>query len=456
MSTATAERAWIETLDPQARQKLIDDLDDAEKAVLLYDWKRWARPKQLAPAGEWDGWLVLAGRGFGKTRLGCEYIRAEIEANRIGRVALISETAADGRDVLVEGEAGLLAIAPPWFRPTYEASKRRVTWPNGAIATLYDAREPDQLRGPQHDAALLDELAKYRYAQAVFDNLLFGLRLGDHPRWIATTTPRPIDLIKRLARDPCVALTKGSSLENLANLAATYKRNVIDRYAGTRLGRQEIDAEILEDVPGALWSRRNLDEYRVPESPDLERIVVGVDPAATSSENANETGITIAGAAKVGGHAHGYILDDWSMKGTPDEWARRAVAAYRRFEADRIVAESNQGGEMVSAVIRSIDPDVPVTLVHASRGKYVRAEPVSALYEQGRIHHVGMLPTLEDQMIAFTPESAADRKGGLSPDRVDSLVWACTDLFPLITARVIAEEPDDDRFGYSTNSWMAG
>lgn len=455
MNLAEAQHSWVDTLDPQTRQMIIDELDDTEKAVLLYDWTRWARPKQLAPTGDWDGWLVLAGRGFGKTRLGCEHIRAEVEAGRIGRIALVSETAADGRDVLVEGESGLLAIAPPWFRPTYEASKRRVTWPNGAIATLYDAREPDQLRGPQHDAALLDELAKYRYAQAVFDNLLFGLRLGNHPRWIATTTPRPIDLIKRLVRDPRVVITRGSSLENVSNLAPTYKRNVIDRYAGTRLGRQEIDAEILEDVPGALWSRRNLDEYRVASAPALERIVVGVDPAATSTENANETGIVVAGVARVGGTPHGYTLDDWTVKGTPDEWARRAVAAYRRFEADRIVAECNQGGEMVESVIRSIDPDVPVSLVRATRGKYVRAEPVSALYEQGRIHHVGSLATLEDQMIAFTPESASDRKDGTSPDRVDALVWAYTELFPMITERVATEEPDDHQYSRSSNAWMA-
>lgn len=438
------------------RKATLESLTDEQCRKLLHDWRFWARPKQIAPQGDWDGWLLLAGRGFGKTRTACEFVREEVEAKRAGRIGLVAETSADGRDVLVEGESGLLAISPPDMRPVYEPSKRRVTWPNGAMATLYDAREPDQLRGPQHDLLLFDEIAKYRYAQAVFDNAMPGLRLGVHPKWVAATTPRPILLIKAMMRDQRVVVTRGSSNENLSNLAATFKRNVIDRYAGTRLGRQEIDAEILEDVPGALWSRRNLDEYRVAQSPALERIVVGVDPAATSSENANETGIVVAGVARIGNMPHGYTLDDWSMKGTPDEWARRAVAAYRRFEADRIVAECNQGGEMVSSVIRSIDPDVPVTLVRATRGKYVRAEPVSALYEQGRIHHIGSLATLEDQMIAFTPESASDRKDGTSPDRVDALVWAYTELFPLITERTVTEEPEDDFYGRSPNAWMAG
>lgn len=407
-------------------------MSDTEQAALLYDWRRWARPKQLAPEGDWDGWLILAGRGFGKTRTAAELVRDEVESGRSGRIALIAETSADGRDVVVEGESGILAVSPPWNKPLYEPSKRRITWPNGALATLYDAREPDQLRGPQHDFAVMDELAKYRYAQEVFDQMLFGLRLGVHPRWVAPTTPRPIKLIKDLLKDPRVAVTRGSSTENMGNLAATYRRNVIDRYAGTRLGRQEIDAEVLEDVPGALWTRRNLDEYRVKEAPPLKRVVVAVDPPATSGENANEAGIIGVGADI---NNHGYTLDDWSMQGTPDEWARRAVALYHRLEADRIVAEKNQGGEMVEHVIKSVDRNVPVTLVHASRGKYVRAEPVSALYEQGRCHHVGTHPTLEDQMISFTPESAMDRSRGISPDRTDALVWGYSFLFPTITAR---------------------
>jgi len=259
---------------------------------------------------------------------------------------------------------------------------------------------------------------------------MFGLRLGDTPRWIVTTTPRPIALIRRLLVQSGVRVTRGRSADNLSNISGTYQRNVIDRYKGTRLGRQELDAEILDDVPGALWSRRSLDEARVHTAPALIRIVVGVDPAASSGEAANENGIIVAGIAANG---HAYIIEDWSLRGSPDEWARKAVAAYRKHDADALIAESNQGGEMVSAVIKSV-ADIPVKLVRATRGKYVRAEPVSALYEQGRVHHAGVMPELEDQMISFTPERAADRSDGYSPDRVDALVWALTELFPDITA----------------------
>ncbi|HYK80855.1 MAG TPA: terminase family protein [Micropepsaceae bacterium] len=405
-------------------------MTEEEKAVLAFAWKRWARPPQILPVGRWDGWLIIAGRGWGKTRVGAETIRDEVESGRSRRIGLIAETSADGRDVLVEGESGIMACSPPWMRPLYEPSKRRLTWRNGAIATLYDAREPDQLRGPQHDFLWFDELAKYRYADAVFDMAMFGLRLGDAPRWIVTTTPRPIALIRRLLVQSGVHVTRGRSEDNLSNISPTYQRNVIDRYRGTRLGRQELDAEILEDIPGALWSRRSLDEARVMVSPQLLRIVVGVDPAASSGEAANETGIIVIGMTA---NNQAYVLEDWSLRGSPDEWARKVVAAYRKHGADAIIAESNQGGEMVSAVIRSV-ADIPVKLVHATRGKYVRAEPISALYEQGRVHHVGTLPVLEDQMISFTPERAAHRTDGYSPDRVDALVWAATELFPEITA----------------------
>ena len=442
----------MQSLSPEQRSKLLQSLTDDEAEVLIYEWEKWARPNQIAPDGDWLGWLVLAGRGWGKTRVGLEFVRAQVEAGNAGRIALVAETSADGRDVIVEGESGLLAISPPWNHPTYESSKRRVTWPNGAIATLYDAREPDQLRGPQHDLALLDELAKYRYAQSVWDNLLPGLRLGTHPRWVATTTPRPIPLIKSLIRDPSVVVTRGRSVENLANLARTFKSSVIDRYAGTRLGRQELDAEVLEDVPGALWTRRGLDEWRVDKAPPLKRIVVGVDPAATGNEGANETGIVVCGLDE---KQQGYVLEDWSIRGHPDVWARRAVAAYRKHEADRIIAEINQGGEMVSHTIRTIDGNVPITTVHASRGKYVRAEPIAALYEQGRIHHVGTLPDLEDQMTAFTPESAAaDRTDGKSPDRVDALVWAFTHLFPSMTERVVKKPMQVAPAQRSSHGWL--
>lgn len=431
MNALAPAQSWIGSLKPHQLAKL-KDLSPEESALLFYDWERWARPNQMPPPGDWDGWLVLGGRGGGKTRTATEWVRSNVEAGTAKRIALISETSADGRDVLVEGESGILAVSPPWAKPLYESSKRRVTWPNGAVATLYDAREPDQLRGPQHDLAVLDEGAKYRYAQEVFDQMLLGLRLGTHPRWLMTTTPRPIKLIRDLIKDARVVVTRYSSRDNLKNLARSFRTNVIDRYAGTRIGRQEIDAEILEDVPGALWNRRNLDENRVrmQDVPGLVRLVVAIDPAITSGDSANETGIIAAG---VDDKQHGYTLEDATLRGSPDAWARRAISLYRKYEADKIVAEANQGGEMVERVLRSIDPSVPVTLVRATRGKYVRAEPISALYEQNRVSHVGTLPELEDQMIAFTPEMASVRDPGESPDRVDALVWAYADLFSEMT-----------------------
>lgn len=426
----------LSDLSAEKLAEIRDSLTPEEKAALAFHWKAWARPNQMPPSEAWDGWLILAGRGWGKTKAGAEVIRDEAQSGRSKRIGLVAETSADGKDVIVNGESGIIACSPPWFMPTFTASnsngRPKLVWPNGTIASLYDAREPDQLRGPQHDFIWFDELAKYRYAEAVFDQAMFGLRLGNRPRWLATTTPRPIALIKRLVKQEGVIVTRGKSSDNFANLASVYRTNVIERLKGTRLGRQELDAEILEDVPGALWSRRSLDEARVDRAPGLSRLVVGVDPAVTSGDNANETGIIVAGMSD---DKHGYVLEDWSTRGSPDQWGRKAVAAYRKHGADHIIAEANQGGEMVRMVLKSVEPNIPVRLVHASRGKYVRAEPVSALYEQGRVHHVGTLPTLEDQMIAFTPESAADRSKGISPDRVDALVWALTELFPTMTPR---------------------
>lgn len=428
------ERSWIESLSKDQRERLKADLSDEEAAILLYEWSRWARPSQLAPTEEWDGWLILAGRGFGKTRMGSEFVRGEVEAGRAKRIGLVGETSADGKDVMVNGESGIIACSPPWFMPEFTASsssgRPKLKWPNGATATLYDAREPDQLRGPQHDLIWFDELAKYRYADQVFDQAMFGLRLGANPKWVATTTPRPSKLLRMLLLQKGVKITRGKSDDNLSNLSPSYQRNVIDRYRGTRLGRQELDAEILEDVPGALWSRRSLDECRVASAPALVRIVVAVDPAISNEEGSNENGIVVAG---VDAQNTAYILEDWSLRGSPDEWARKAVAAYRKHEADCIIAEANQGGDMVASVIKSV-ADIPVKLVKATRGKYVRAEPISALYEQGRVHHVGAFVELEDQMISFTPERASDRSDGYSPDRVDALVWGLSELFPDITA----------------------
>lgn len=374
-------------------------------------------------------------------------------------IALVARTPADARDYMIEGPGGLLRNASKKERPEYAPSNRRLTWPNGSWATIYSDGEPEQLRGFSGDTGWLDEFAKYRYPKIVWDNLQFGMReaSADRPRLVITTTPRPLALLRQIENLPTTITVTGSSYENRANLDPKWLAETLAPYEGTRFGRQEIYAEILDDVPGALWTRRNLDDYRVMEAPALERVVIGLDPPATSGEDANEAGIVAAGMARnKDGHPHGYTLDDWSMRGSPDEWGRRAVAMYHRFDADRIVAESNQGGEMVEHVIRSIDRDVPVTLVHATRGKYVRAEPISALYEQGRVHHVGTFPELEDQMVSFTPENASDRSRGLSPDRTDALVWAYTNLFPAITARVRDDRhplPTRANNSYRPTSW---
>jgi predicted phage terminase large subunit-like protein len=390
---------------------------------LAASWRAVARPSQLAPNGKWNVWLLLAGRGFGKTRSGAEWAREQAEADRAGRIALVAPTAADARDVMVEGESGLLAISPPWFRPVYEPSKRRVTWPNGAIATLYSADEPERLRGPQHDAAWCDEVCAWRYPDA-WAQLQFGLRLGEHPQVVATTTPRPTRLIRDLLARSDVAVTRGSTRENEANLPEAFLSSLKRQYEGTRLGRQELEAELLDDMPGALWTRDMIEKARVSVAPELRRVVVAIDPAASSHEDSDETGIIVAGVSADG---HAYVLDDVSGRMPPPDWARTAIRAYRDRRADRIVAEVNNGGEMVGATIRMVDANAAFQAVHASRGKVARAEPVAALYEQGRVHHVGAFPTLEDQMAGFA--SDFDRvRAGYSPDRVDALVWALSEL----------------------------
>ncbi len=408
------------------RRQFLQSLTDHEAAVLNFDWRFWGRPDQIAPDGQWLTWAAIAGRGFGKTRLGAEWVREEVEAGRAGRIALIAETAADARDVMVEGDSGIIKCSPPWFRPSYEPSKRRLTWPNGAVATTFSSEIPDQLRGPQFDLAWCDELAKWGYAQDAWDMLQFGLRLGDHPRQLITTTPRPLPLLKRIIADPLTVVTRGRTLDNAANLAESFLRQIIARYEGTRLGRQELDAELLEDIPGALWSRSNIDRDRVKDAPaSMRRMAVAIDPPASSGEDSDECGIIVAGATD---ERHAYVFADCTSQGeTPNEWAWRAVSAYRRYEADAIVAEVNNGGNMIKTIIHNIDDTIPVKEVRATRGKVTRAEPVSSLYEQHRVHHVGMLAKLEDQMCVMTNDFDP-ATAGFSPDRVDALVWAITDL----------------------------
>jgi predicted phage terminase large subunit-like protein len=396
-------------------------------------WRAKARPSQLPPPGDWNGWLVMAGRGAGKTRTGAEWVKELVETNSAGRVALVGPTAGDVRDVMVEGPSGILSVSSPWCRPEYEPSKRRLTWPNGAIASTFSSEESDRLRGPEHSALWGDELASWNDAQSAWDMAMFGLRVGVHPRWLVTTTPRPIKLIKELlAREgKDVVVTRGSTFENAANLAAPFLEAIRARYEGTRLGRQELNAELLSDIPGALWQLEWLDRDRVESAPrDLKRVVVAIDPAVSNNEGSDETGIIVAG---IDADRHGYILEDLSGRYAPHEWAARAVAAYQRHKADRIIAEKNNGGDMVENTIRMVSQNVSFRAVHASRGKVTRAEPVSALYEQRKVHHVGGLTALEDQMCSFTSDFDRGR-AGYSPDRVDALVWALTELLGEVDA----------------------
>lgn len=400
-------------------------ITDEQAAALYFDWDIWARPKQKEPPGNWRVWLILAGRGFGKTRTGAEWIRAQVEQGKCKRLALVGRTAADVRDVMVEGESGILACSPPRNRPHYEPSKRRLTWDNGAMATTYSADEPDALRGPQHDGFWADEPASWQH-EDTWDNLMFGLRLGKNPRGVATTTPRPTKLIKTLISLITTYVTRGNTYENRANLAPAFLEEIIRRYEGTRLGRQEINAEILDDNPGALWKRDWIERNRVVNHPELKRVVVAIDPPGSSLETSDEPaecGIVVCG---LGVDNHGYVLGDYSLVGTPNEWAAEGLTAYNLFKADKIIGEVNFGGEMVGSVIKLVAKElgmgrVPFEAVHASRGKQVRAEPVSNLYQQNVIHHVGTFPQLEDQQCNWLP-------GEKSPDRLDANVWGFTKL----------------------------
>ena len=405
------------SLPHQEQIKRINLLTNEEAQALLYDWDFNARPKQKLPPGAWQYWLILAGRGFGKTRTGSETVRSWIKKYPI--VNLIGATSDDARDIMIEGESGILAICPNHERPTYLAHKRQLVWPNGAKSLVFTADEPERLRGKQHMKIWLDELAAWRYPES-WDQAMLGLRLGDNPQAVITTTPKPTKLIKELASDKNTVITTGSTYENQTNLAPTFLATIVSRYEGTRLGRQELNAEILADNPGALWKRAQIDELRVTKAPALKRIVVAIDPAVTGNADSDETGITVTG---LGSDDHGYLLADLSMRGTPEEWARTAVNAYHDWKADRIIGETNNGGDMIETVIRMVDRNVAYKAVHASRGKITRAEPISALYEQGRCHHVGFFPVLEDQMADYDPNTSK-----YSPDRMDALVWGFIEL----------------------------
>ena len=400
-----------------------------ERAAKLYDWSFWAREEQHLPEGDWIYWLYLGGRGTGKTRTGAEAVRRWIaEGERY--VNLIGPTLEDVRKVMIEGESGLLACCPPSEKPKWVAQKGELRWPNGAMSLVFTAEQPDRLRGKQHGKIWADELAAWRYPDA-WDQAQFGLRLGSKPQAIVTTTPRPTPLVKGLLADERTKVTRGSTYDNMANLADAFIRKIVAKYEGTRLGRQELHAEILDDVIGALFLRDGIEKTRLRSLPkDLRRVVVAIDPAISTGEDADETGIVACGcddgAGDKDGRPHGYVLDDVSGVYTPAEWARTALRLYHKHKADCIVAEVNQGGDMVVNTIRMFNPNVSVKAVHATRGKVVRAEPISGLYEQDRIHHVGMFAQLEDQMCAFTADF--ERTRGNSPDRLDAMVWAFTEL----------------------------
>ncbi len=410
--------ATLTKMPMEARNDFIDGLSNNEIIDVLYDWEKWARPEQLEPLGDWTFWLVKAGRGFGKTRTGAEWIRKKA-GQGFNRIGLVAPTAADCRDIMIEGESGILAVSPPWNRPLYEPSKRRLTWPNGIIATTYSAEEPDRLRGPQHEILWCDEIGHWKYPEA-WDMAKLGLRLGSKPQAIITTTPKPVRIVKELIEDKDCVITGGNTYDNIVNLASAFYKSIVSKYEGTRMGRQEIYAELLEDTPGALWTRKMIDDLRVKKAPELVRIVVAIDPAVTSGDESDQTGIIVGG---IGVDGHGYVLDDLTCRMRPNLWAKRAINGYHNWEADRVIGEVNNGGDLVETVIRAVDENVPYQKVFASRGKRTRAEPISALYEQKRIHHVGKFDDLEDQQCSFLPEGS-----GESPDRVDALVWCFTFL----------------------------
>lgn len=423
ISSPSSLRSLLESLPKAKLRQVLSGLTDDEARQVQYLWELWRRPGQTPPTSDWSTWLILAGRGFGKTRIGAEWVRYLAENKLASRIAIVARTASDHVKTTIEGESGILAVSPPWFKPRYIPSKCQLIWPNGVIAHTYTADEPDNLRGPQHSAAWCDELAAWRYPDA-WDQLQFGLRLGDNPRVVVTTTPRPTTLIKELIAARSTVTTRGSTYDNKANLAPTFLEKIVAKYEGTRLGQQELYGTVLDDNPGALWKRNVIEVSRVKVHPRLTRIVVAIDPAVSTNSTSDDTGLGVAG---LGIDGEVYILRDATMAmASPNEWGRRAVEVFDEYQADRIVAEKNQGGDLVEANIRAQRQGLPIKTVHASRGKALRAEPVSALYEQGKVHHVGCFPELEDEMCDWNPTLPNQK----SPNRIDWLVYAVTELLP--------------------------
>jgi len=401
----------------------MQSLAKSPAATARAKWLATARPTQITPQGDWRAWLVLAGRGFGKTRLGAEDVAWYAATHADHQVAVVAPTFNDVRGTCFEGVSGLLAVTPPEEVAEYNRTRQELRFKSGALVRGFSADTPDRLRGPQFHRAWADELAAWQYSET-WDQLMFGLRLGERPQSIITTTPRPTPIIKRLAKDARTHITRGSTFDNAVNLAPDALDRLREKYEGTRMGRQELYAEILDDMPGALWKREVFDQHRAKSAPDLVRVVVAIDPSGSAGEmdDGDSQGIVIAGKG-VDGRA--YVLGDWSCKLSPDGWGRRAVEAYKHFNADRIVAERNYGGAMVQHVIRTVDKSASYKEVTASRGKVARAEPVAALYEQGRVSHVGTFDELEDQCCMIGPDGYI---GEGSPDRADALVWALSEL----------------------------
>lgn len=429
-------RAWLEDLPPVLRRQTLQSLSARQRRSLRYHWRLWAHEGQIPPDEDWTCWLILAGRGFGKTRAGAEWVRSIAETTPAARIALVGSSLGEARRVMVEGDSGLLAIAPPRRRPKYEPSRRLLVWPNGAEAQLYSAAEPESLRGPQHSHAWGDEIAKWdnsgNRAMASWDNLQLGLRLGLLPQITVTTTPRAVPLLRRIMdqdkNSPGLAVTRGRTEANRNNLPSAFLRAVRHEFAGTMLERQELDGEMLEDIEGALWNRALLEKCRIPageagSTNHMQRVVIGVDPPA--SDHGDACGIVVAGLDNAG---RGVVLADCSVAGaSPEQWASAVAQASGHWQADRIIAEANQGGAMVGSVLRAASQTLPLRLVHARRSKTARAEPVAALYETGRVSHAGQFAALEDQLCGMMA-GGTYQGPGRSPDRADALVWALHEL----------------------------
>ena len=426
--------AWLACATPEVVDEFLQGLSEPTFLALPWLFEFWALPHQLPPDGVWKTWVIMGGRGAGKTRAGAEWVRAEVEGptpldpGRAKRVALLGETIDQVREVMIFGDSGIMACTPPDRRPVWEATRKRLVWPNGATATAFSAHEPESLRGPQFDAAWADELAKWKKAELAWDMLQFALRLGEHPRQVVTTTPRNVAVLKTILKNPSTVLTHAPTMANRAHLAASFLDEVTAHYAGTAQGRQELDGLLLEEADGALWPQAVIDAALVTEVAPPDRIVVAVDPPVTGHDGSDDCGIIVAGVYMQGPPQEwrAVVLEDASVtKASPEVWARAAVAAYHRHQADRMVAEVNQGGDLVRSLLRQIEPGLPFKAVRATRGKAVRAEPVAALYERGRVQHCRGLGQLEDQMVRMTRQGFTGRG---SPDRVDALVWALTEL----------------------------